>query len=50
MSKKVKLYKQIRIIINNFPVAARPKASVFGRSLAGNTGSNPAGGMDVCLL
>ena len=30
-------------------VAARSKAWVFGRSLAGITGSNPAGGMDVCL-
>ena len=26
------------------------KASVFGRSLAGIVGSNPAGGMDVCLV
>jgi hypothetical protein len=32
------------------PVAARSKAWVFGRSLAGIVGSNPAGGMDVCLL
>jgi hypothetical protein len=32
------------------PVAARSKAWVFGRSLAGIAGSNPAGGMDVCLL
>jgi hypothetical protein len=33
-----------------FPVAARSKAWVCGRSLAGIMGSNPAGGMDVCLL
>ena len=31
-------------------VAVRSKASVYGRSLAGIEGSNPAGGMDVCLL
>jgi hypothetical protein len=32
------------------PVAARSKAWVCGRSLAGIEGSNPAGGMGVCLL
>jgi hypothetical protein len=32
------------------PVAARSKAWVCGRSLSGIVGSNPAGGMDVCLL
>ena len=36
------------------PVAARSEAWVRGRSLAGNVGSNPAGGMDVsreyCVL
>ena len=32
------------------PAAARPKAWVCGRSLAGIAGSNPPGGMDVCLL
>jgi hypothetical protein len=31
-------------------VAARPEAWVSGRSLAGNVGSDPAGGMDVRLL
>jgi hypothetical protein len=31
-------------------VAARSKAWVCGRSLAGIVGSNPAGGMDVCFL
>ena len=31
-------------------VAARSKAWVCGRSLAGIAGLNPAGGMDVCLL
>jgi hypothetical protein len=32
------------------PVAERSKARVLGRSPAGISGSNPAGGMDVCLL
>jgi hypothetical protein len=31
-------------------VAARSKAWVCGRSLAGIAGSNPAGGLDVCLF
>ena len=32
------------------PVAERSKAHVYGRSLAGIAGSNPAGGMDGCPL
>jgi len=32
------------------PVAVRPNAWVRGRFLAGIAGSNPTGGMDVCLL
>jgi len=32
------------------PVAARYKARVCGRSLAVIIGSNPVGGMDICLL
>ena len=32
------------------PVAVRSEAWVCGRSLAGIAGSNPAGGIDVCLL
>ena len=32
------------------PVAAQLKAWVCGRSLTEIPGSNPAGGMDVCLL
>jgi hypothetical protein len=31
-------------------VAVRSKAWVYGRSLTGIMGSNPAGGMDVCIL
>jgi hypothetical protein len=33
-----------------FPVAARTKAYIYGRSPAAIAGSNPTGGMDVCLL
>jgi hypothetical protein len=32
------------------PVAERSKASVCSRSLAGVAGSNPAGGMDICVV
>ena len=32
------------------PVDERFKAYVCGRSLAGVAGSNPAGGMDVCVV
>jgi len=32
------------------PVAARFKARVCGRYFAGIAGSNPAAGMDVCLI
>ena len=32
------------------PVAERFKARVYGRSLAGIAGSNPAGGIDACPL
>ena len=32
------------------PVAERSNAWVCGRPLAGIVGSNPAGGMDICVL
>ena len=32
------------------PVAAQSKAYAYGRSPAEIVGSNPTGGMDVCLL
>ena len=32
------------------PVATRSKALVCGHSLAGIVDSNPAGGVDICLL
>ena len=31
-------------------VAVRSKAWVFGRSITGIVGSNPTGGMDVCVV
>jgi hypothetical protein len=37
-------------MLTTIPVAARSKAWVCGRSLAGIVDSKPAGGMDVCLL
>jgi hypothetical protein len=33
----------------DIPLAAPSKAWVYGRSLAGIAGSNPAGGVEVCL-
>ena len=39
------IYTEVRI-----KVAARSKARVCGRSLAGIAGSNPAEGIDICLL
>ena len=38
------------LTVRPIPVAARSKAWVCGRSLARIVGSNPAGGMNVCLL
>ena len=32
------------------PVAERSKARICGRSLTGIAGSNPAGGVDVCVV
>ena len=32
------------------PEAERSKAWIFGHSLVGIAGSNPAGGMDVCFM
>ena len=37
-------------INGQIPVAALSKEQVYGRSHAGIAGSNPAGGMDVCIL
>ena len=40
----------VTVIIGPVPVAARSRAWVCGRSPAVIVGSNPAAGMDVCLL
>ena len=32
------------------PVAVRSKALFYGHSLTGIVGSNPTGGMDVCVV
>jgi hypothetical protein len=43
-------YNDIPVDGRTTPVAARSKAWVCGRSLAGTVGSNTAGGIEVCLL
>jgi hypothetical protein len=43
------IYRHLSICVP-IAVVVRSKASVCGRSLAGIAGSNPTGGMDVCLL
>ena len=40
--------KLVSMRFTPIPVAARSKAWVYGRSLAGIVGSNHTGGMDVC--
>jgi hypothetical protein len=42
--------RQITVRFGPIPVAARSKAWVCVRLLAGIVASNPAEGMDVCLL
>jgi hypothetical protein len=44
------MYMYMYIYIGSIPVAARYKAWVCSRLLTGIVGSNPAYGMDVCLL
>ena len=44
---KLKLDRTLTLPV---PVAVRSKAWVCGRSFVGIVRSNPAGGMDVCLL
>ena len=46
----VLLFTTLIISGKSIPVAARSKAWVCSRSLDGIVGSNPAGGIDVCLI
>ena len=51
--RNIKAYSyllQNRHVFLPIPRSERSKARVWGRSLAGIAGSNPAGDMDVCLL
>ena len=44
------VYFYFVIVMQPIPVAAWSKAWVYGRSLAGTAGSNPARGKTVCLV
>ena len=41
--------RNVTFLSDSITVAARSKASVYGRSLAVITGWNPAGRMEICL-
>jgi len=45
-----RLRTSFRVLFRPIPVAARSEAWVCGRSHAGIAGSNPTGGMNICLL
>ena len=44
------LLYQLQIVSRKSSVAQRSKATVCGRLLAGVAGSNPDGGMDICVV
>jgi hypothetical protein len=44
------MYESNEIVDWAIPVSVRSKAQVCGRLIAGIAGSNPAEGMDFCLL
>ena len=53
--KKDKRHNQDKVVVQmkyreQKRIAERSKARVCGRSLAGVADSNPAGGMDVCVV
>ena len=48
--RKKKKIMMMMMMILPVPVAARSKAWVYGRLLAGIVSSNPTGDMDVCML
>jgi hypothetical protein len=52
MLHRIMVYKRRFISLKSkpIPVAVRSKTWVYGRSRTGIVGSNPTGGMDVCLL
>jgi len=49
-SEKTQIGISVRNLISPAPEAPRSKAKVRGRSSAEIVGSNPGGGMEVCLL
>jgi hypothetical protein len=50
VQRKERTSDYVRQYKKTIPAAALSKAWVCVRSLAGIAGSNPAGGMDVCVL
>ena len=44
------MLSQIRVILMPISVAARSKASICGRSLAGIAGLSPSGGIDIFIV
>jgi hypothetical protein len=50
MLRDVTLYFLLALIFPLIPVAARSRAWVCGRPLAGIAGTNPAWSVDVCLV
>jgi hypothetical protein len=50
LSLCIPLILETKIHTYAYPVAVRSKAWDCGRSIAAIVGSNPAGGMDVCVL
>jgi hypothetical protein len=43
-------FNDVTVVYELVPVAARSKVYVYGRSPAVIVGSNPTGGMGVCLM
>jgi hypothetical protein len=44
------VFSMYHVIFLPIPMASPSKAWNFGQALAGIVGSNPTGGMDICLL
>ena len=45
-----KVNQELSLVLDKLPVPAAARYKVCGRSPAEIVGSNPTGGMDVCLL